>query len=138
MKRTGTLVQNLPRGIIFLAGVVTGCAMTGEGLAIRLQAAIPDGGMGAWFGSAFFNGMGWTAGRIGWVLVLEGIFWVAAMVAWGARNRWGWWSAAAAGAISLAFFPGGTLAGLVVLALMIPVLARERPWKAAREKSTEA
>ena len=78
---------------MFLAGVVTGCAMTGMGLAIRLQDAIPAGGLGAWFGTDFFTGMGWTAWRIGWVLVLEGIFWVAAMAAWAMRNRWGWWSA---------------------------------------------
>jgi hypothetical protein len=137
MKRADELGYKFLRGIIFLAGATTGCAMTGAGLAIRLQNLLPDGGLGAWFGSDFLSGMGWMPGRIGWVLVLEGIFWVAAMAAWGVRNRWGWWSAAAAAGISLAFFPGGTLVGIVVLALMIPVLIRERPWKAVEKQPAE-
>lgn len=137
VKKTGAFVRIFPRALMIAAGVVTGCLMTGMGLAIRLQDAIPAGGLGAWFGTDFFTGMGWTAWRIGWVLVLEGIFWVAAMAAWGTRNRWGWWTTAAAATISLAFFPGGTIAGIFILAMMIPFLIREQPIKAAIEKAAQ-
>jgi hypothetical protein len=137
MRTAVILTRKLPRALMIAAGVVTGCLMAGMGLAIRLQDAIPAGGLGAWFGTDFFTGMGWTAGRTGWVLVLEGIFWVSAMAAWGTRNRWGWWTTAAAATISLAFFPGGTLAGIFVLVMMIPFLIRERPIRAAIEKAAQ-
>jgi hypothetical protein len=123
--------------MVVLAGVITGCAMTGLGLSIRLQDAIPTGGLGAWYGTPLFTGMGWTAWRIGWALVLEGIFWVAAMAAWGLRNRWGWWSALLAGIISLMFVPGGTLAGIFVLIMLIPFLLHDCPWREMGKQPAE-
>ena len=137
MKKTGAFVRILPRTLIIAAGVITGCLMAGLGVAIRLQDGIPAGRLGAWFGTAFFDGMGWTAYRIGWVLVLEGIFWVAAMAAWGTRNRWGWWTAAAAGVVSLVFAPGGTVAGIFVLAMLIPFLLHDRPWREAMKRRAD-
>ena len=50
-------------------------------------------------------------GQIGWMLVLEGLFLVAAMCAIALRNHWGWWSTAAAGLIAVIFFPGGLWRG---------------------------
>jgi hypothetical protein len=114
----------LPWRVIFAFGVVTGWAMCVLGLAMRLQDSIPADGSAAWFGVAFFAAMGVPAGRIGWMLVLEGAFWIAALSAIGVRNHWGWWSTAAAGMISVVFFPGGTLAGIVVLAALIIRLTR--------------
>jgi hypothetical protein len=114
----------LPWRLIFLLGVATGCAMSILGLAMRFYDSIPAGVPAAWFGVAFFSAMGVTAGRIGWMLVLEGVFWIAALSALGVRNHWGWWSTAAAGMISMIFFPGGTLAGIVVLAALIIRLTR--------------
>jgi hypothetical protein len=137
MKNAGLVLRKLPRWLVVLAGLVTGCAMVGLGVSVRLQDAIPTGGMGAWYGTPFFANMGWTTWRIGWALVLEGIFWVAAMAAWGLRNRWGWWSAVAAGIISLLFVPGGTIAGIFVLVMMIPFILHDRPWKAAEKQPAE-
>jgi hypothetical protein len=137
MKTTVTAVRSLPRWLVVLAGVITGCAMAGLGVSIRLQDAIPTGGLGAWYGTPFFTTMGWTAWRVGWALVIEGTFWVAAMAAWGLRNRWGWWTAVAAGVISLAFFPGGTLAGLFVLVMLIPFILHDRPWREAMKRRSE-
>jgi hypothetical protein len=53
------------------------------------------------------------------------------------RNRWGWWTAVAAGVISLAFFPGGTLAGLFVLVMLIPFILHDRPWREAMKRRSE-
>ena len=64
-------------------------------------------------GSAALAGL--SAGRIGWMLVLEGLFWIAALSALGVCNHWGWWSTVMAAMISIIFFPGGTLAGIVML-----------------------
>lgn len=137
MKKTGAFVRIFPRALVIAAGITTGCLMTGLGLAIRLQDAVPAGGLSAWFGTAFFDGLGWTAYRTGWVLVLEGIFWVAAMAAWGTRNRWGWWTAVAAGVASLVFAPGGTIAGIFVLAMLIPFILHDRPWREAMKRRAE-
>ncbi len=137
MRTLVILTRKLPRALMIAVGTVTGCLMTGLGLAIRLQDSIPAGGLAAWFGTSFFDGIGWTAGRTGWALVLAGTFWVAAMAAWGTRNRWGWWTAAAASTISLIFFPGGTLAGIFVLAMMIPFLLHDRPWREAQRRRAE-
>jgi hypothetical protein len=116
MKRTiKESLVNLPWLLIFLFGLATGCLMASLGLVMRLQDVIPGGTLSAWFGVSFYSGMGLTAGRIGWMLVLEGIFWIAALSALGAGNHWGWWSSAAASLISMIFFPGGTLAGILVL-----------------------
>lgn len=108
-------ILRIPRLLVFLLGFATGCAMAGLGLAARLTGSIPDGFPAAWFGTAFFEAAGITAGRIGWMLVLEGIFWIAALAALAVRNHWGWWSSLLAGLISLIFFPGGTLAGIAAL-----------------------
>jgi hypothetical protein len=137
MKKTGAFVRVFPRALMITVGTVTGWLMAGLDLAIRLQDSIPAGGLSAWFGTAFFTAIGWTAYRTGWVLVLAGIFWVAAMAAWGTRNRWGWWTSAAAGTVSLVFFPGGTLAGLFVLAMMIPFILHDRPWREAMKRRAE-
>jgi hypothetical protein len=137
VKKTGAFVRILPRAAMIAVGVVTGCLMAGLGVAIRLQDVIPTTGLGMWYGTPFFTNMGWTAWRVGWALVIEGTFWVAAMAAWGTRNRWGWWTAAAAGIISLAFFPGGTLAGIFVLLMMIPFIILDRPWREAMKRRAE-
>jgi hypothetical protein len=138
MRTAVILTRKLPRALMIAAGIVTGCLMTGLGLLIRLSDATPGGGaLGMWFGTAFFSNMGWTAYRIGWVLVLEGIFWVAAMIAWGTRNRWGWWTAAAASVISLFFAPGGTIAGIFILVLMVPFLFHDKPWREAMRRRAE-
>ena len=134
MRTAVILTRKLPRALMIAVGTITGCLMAALGLSIRLRDAIPSGGLAACFGTAFFDGIGWTAGRIGWALVLAGTFWVAAMAAWGTRNRWGWWTAAAASTISLIFFPGGTLAGIFVLAMMIPFLLHDRPWREAQRR----
>jgi hypothetical protein len=130
-------VRRLPRAAMIAVGTVTGCLMAGLGLTVRLGDVVPAGGLGTWFGTAFFDGMGWTAYRTGWALVLVGIFWVAAMAAWGTRNRWGWWTAAAAGIISLVFFPGGTIAGIFVLLMMVPFIIHDRPWHEAMRRKAE-
>jgi hypothetical protein len=105
----------LPWRLVSFFGILTGCFMAGLGLAMRLTGSIPSSWLTVWFGTAFFEAAGISAGRIGWMLVLEGIFWIAALAALGVHNYWGWWSAILAGLISIIFFPGGTLAGAVVL-----------------------
>jgi hypothetical protein len=137
MKNAGSVARKLPRLLVILAGVITGCAMACLGVSVRLQDAIPTSGIGAWYGTMVFTNMGWTAWRVGWALVLEGTFWVAAMAAWGLRNRWGWWTALVAGVISLIFVPGGTLAGIFVLIMLIPFLLHDRPWIEARKQPAE-
>jgi hypothetical protein len=110
----GTLTA-VPRFLAYLFGFATGCVMAGAGLAARLTNATPDGWIAAWFGTGLFEAAGLSAGQIGWMLVLEGTFWIAALSALGVRNHWGWWSTAAAAMISMIFFPGGMLAGVVML-----------------------
>ena len=104
---------------------------------LRIQDSIPKDGLAAWFGVAFFSAAGLSAGRIGWMLVLEGIFLIAALCAFAARNHWGWWSTAAAGLISMIFFPGGTLAGLIIVSALCVRLIGEKPWKRAAKKGAE-
>jgi hypothetical protein len=135
MTRTisGSLVTTLRR-IVFLFGFVTGALMAGLGTAIRIGGSIPDGPLAAWFGVPLFEAGGLLPGRIGWMLVLEGLFLVAAMCAVAARNHWGWWSTAAAGLIAVLFFPGGTLAGVIVLLALAVRLIHEKPWKHSAER----
>jgi hypothetical protein len=130
MKRLfgGSLV-GLPWLIAFLFGTLTGCAMAGLGLEMRLGNAIPVDGLVNWFGVPFFAAMNLSAGRIGWMFVLEGILLVAALCAFAVRNHWGWWSTTMAGLIAVIFFPGGTLAGIIVLLALGVRLIREKPWK---------
>jgi hypothetical protein len=126
----------VPRLLAYLFGYATGCAMAAVGLAARITDAPPSGPAAAWFGTELFQAAGLSAGRIGWMLVLEGAFWIAALSALGVRNHWGWWSTAAAAMISMIFFPGGTLAGVVMLLavgiLLIRITFRVR---AARQAS---
>jgi hypothetical protein len=137
MKQTisGSLVSLLRR-LLLLFGILTGGAMAVFGLMLRLQDSIPQGGLAAWFGVPFFQAVGLSAGRIGWMLVLEGIFWIAALSALGVRNYWGWWSSMAAGLISMLFFPGGTLAGILILLMVGIRLIRDRFAKAQIGKSS--
>ena len=139
MKRAlnGSLVA-LPRLIAFIIGIATGCAMAGLGLTMRLGNIIPDGGLAAWFGVPFLGAMDLTAGRIGWMLVLEGIFLVSGLCAFAVRNHWGWWSITTAGLIAVIFFPGGTLAGIIILLAVGVRLIREQPWKQLMKKSVDA
>jgi hypothetical protein len=109
----------LPWRLVFVLGFLTGGCMAVFGLAARLRGAVPAGFPAAWFGTALFEAAGISAGRIGWMLVLEGVLWIAALSALGVRNYWGWWSTILAGLISIIFFPGGTLAGAVVLAAVV-------------------
>jgi hypothetical protein len=127
----------LPWRLVFLFGVLTGCGMTAAGLAARLTNAVPSDFLEAWFGTAFFDAIGIDAARIGWMLVLEGTFWIAALSALGVHNYWGWWSTIAAGLISMIFFPGGTLAGSVVLTAVGIRLLRAR-FRKRPGKTTEA
>ena len=138
MKRTirGSLTS-IPGLLVFLAGFATGGWMAGLGIVMRIHDGIPDGLPAAWFGIQFFTANGMTAGRIGWMLVLEGTFLIAAMCAIAVRNHWGWWSAASAGLIAIIFFPGGTLAGLIVLLGVGIRLIREKPWKQPAKKAAE-
>jgi hypothetical protein len=115
--------------LLLAFGLLTGFVMAGLGLAMRIGDAIPEGPLAVWFGIPLFEAMGMTAGRIGWMLVLEGTFMIAAMCAIAVGNHWGRWSTAAAGMIAVIFFPGGTLAGLIVLSGLAVRLIREKPWK---------
>jgi hypothetical protein len=119
------------RLLLLVFGIATGGLMAGLGTAIRIGDVIPDSPLAAWFGIPLFAAMGMTAGRIGWMLVLEGVFLIAAMCALAVRNHWGWWSTAAAGLIAVIFFPGGTLAGIIVLLATGVRFIREKPWKKA-------
>jgi hypothetical protein len=125
------------RLLILLLGLATGVLMAGLGTALRIGDAIPAGPLADWFGLPLFAGVGITAGRIGWMLVLEGLFLVAAMCALAVRNHWGWWSTAAAGLIAGIFFPGGTLAGVIVLLAVGVRFIREKPWKKTAPKTVE-
>ncbi len=115
--------------LILLLGLLTGGVMAGLGLAMRIGDAVPEGALAVWFGIPLFEAVGMAAGRIGWMLVLEGTFLIAAMCAIAVGNNWGRWSTAAAGLIAMIFFPGGTLAGLIVLSALGVRLIREKPWK---------
>lgn len=135
-KISGSLVSTLRR-IVFLFGFVTGGLMAGCGTAIRIGGSIPDGPLAAWFGIPFFEAGGMLPGRIGWLLVLEGLFLVAAMCAIALHNHWGWWSTAAAGLVAVIFFPGGTLAGVIVLLALVVRLIHEKPWKPTAERGAK-
>jgi hypothetical protein len=128
----------LPWLLVCLLGFATGCAMTGLGLVMRIGDVFTESWLTAWFGVALFKAIGLTAGRIGWMLVLEGIFLVAALCAFAVHNHWGWWSMTAAGLLSIIFFPGGTLAGIIVLAALGVRLIREKPWKKAVKTGADA
>lgn len=139
MKRTiKDYLVLLPWILVLVLGFATGCAMAGLGLAVRLQNALPPDGPAAWFGLKFFEAAGISAGRIGWMLVLEGTFLIAALCAFAVRNHWGWWSTAAAGLIAMIFFPGGTLAGILVLAALGVRLISEKFGKRGKEAATPA
>jgi hypothetical protein len=124
--------------LLLAFGLLTGFIMAGLGLTMRIGDAIPEGPLAVWFGIPLFEAMGMTAGRIGWMLVLEGTFLIAAMCAIAVGNIWGRWSTAAAGLIAMIFFPGGTLAGLVVLSALGVRLIREKPWKKTEKTSARA
>jgi hypothetical protein len=123
------LLRYFPWYSAFVVGAGTGCAMAVFGVAVRVENSIPRSVLADWFGVPFFSAMGLSAARIGWMLVLEGVFLVAAMCAAAVRNHWEWWSAATAGLIAVVFFPGGTLAGMIVLLALCVRLIREKPWK---------
>lgn len=122
------LLRGFPEYSAFGIGILTGCGMTGLGLAARTGAALPGGGPAAWFGLELFGAMGLSAARIGWMLVLEGTFLIGALCAFAVRSHWGWWSTAVAGLIAVIFFPGGTLAGILILLALAARLIREKPW----------
>ena len=132
------LLRHFPWYSAFVIGTATGCAMAGLGLTVRLQNALPPDGLAAWFGVKFFDAAGISAGRIGWMLVLEGTFLIAAVCAFAARNHWGLWTMAAAGLISIIFFPGGTLAGIIVLGALGVRLIGEKFWKRGKEAAVPA
>jgi hypothetical protein len=134
MRLFKNLLRHFPWYSALVIGAVTGCAMAGIGLGMRIGRAAPGAVLAEWFGVQFFKAAGLTTGRIGWMLVLTGVFLVAAMCAFAVHNHWGWWSTAAAGLIAMSFFPGGTLAGIVVLAALATRLIREKPWKKAAVK----
>jgi|GEM_PF-4668323 len=119
----------IPWFLVLLTGIATGGLMAGLGLEIRIGDAIPGSLLATWLGISLFVAMGMTAGRIGWMLVLGGTFLIAAMCAIAVGNHWGWWSTAAAALIAAIFFPGGTLAGVIVLLGLGARLIREKPWK---------
>ncbi|MBN2085089.1 MAG: hypothetical protein JW748_07665 [Anaerolineales bacterium] len=136
MKRTiGGSLNSIPGLLVFLAGFATGGLMAGLGVLMRIHDGLPDSLLTAWFGIHFFTAMGMTVGRIGWMLVLEGTFLIAAMCAIAVRNHWGWWSTASAGLIALIFFPGGTLAGVIVLLGLGIRFIREKPWRKPEKNS---
>jgi hypothetical protein len=110
------VLVSLPWRIIFLMCLITAGWMTLFGLGMRLSGEMPAGIPSLVFGIEIWAATGLTAGQIGWMLVLEGTFWIGALSALGVGNYWGWWSAAAAGLIALIFFPMGTLAGVILLA----------------------
>jgi hypothetical protein len=128
MRLFKNLLRHFPWYSALVIGAATGCAMAGLGLGIRIGGSAPGSVLEKWFGVELFAAAGLTAGRIGWMLVLTGVFLMAAMCAFAVRNHWGWWSTAAAGMISLIFFPGGSLAGIIVLAALGVKLIREKPW----------
>lgn len=124
--------------LLLAFGFLTGGVMAGLGLAMRIGNAIPEGPLALWFGIPLFEAAGMTAGRIGWMLVLDGTFMIAAMCAIAVGNIWGRWSTIAAGLIATIFFPGGTLAGLIVLSGAAVRLIREKPWKKPEKSEAQA
>jgi hypothetical protein len=125
MKNFKAILQDLLWRAMFWIGMATGSAMTVLGLTVRIRNAIPHDVFGAWFGLSYLSSAGLKASFIGWGLVLLGMFWIGALAALGVKNRWADWSVPCASVISLAFFPGGTLAGvLAILVAVIPMLFR--------------
>jgi hypothetical protein len=132
------LLRSFPWYSAFAIGTATGCAMAALGASMRIGNSIPQNGLTAWFGMPFFEALGLTPGRTGWMLVLEGTFLVAALCALAVRNHWGWWSTASAGMIVIIFFPGGTLAGIIVVLELAVRLIREKPWLRSKARAGEA
>ena len=89
MKRPISISLLLLWRLVLAFGLLTGFVMAGLGLAMRIGDAIPDGPLAIWFGIPLFEAMGMTAGRIGWMLVLEGTFMIAAMCAIAVGNHLG-------------------------------------------------
>ncbi len=123
------IVRAFPWYSALAVGAATGCAMAVFGVAVRISNDIPASILADWFGAPLFRAAGLSAAKIGWMLVLEGAFLIAALCTAAVRNHWQWWSTAAAGLIALVFFPGGTLAGIIVLLALVVRAIREKPWK---------
>jgi hypothetical protein len=138
MRAIKILLRSFPWYSAFAIGAATGWAMAGLGVAMRIGDAVPQISLASWFGMTFFQAAGLSAGRIGWMLVLEGTFLIGAVCAFALHNHWGWWSTAAAGMIAMIFFPGGTLAGILLLTAAIVRLIREKPWIRKAEKLNAA
>jgi hypothetical protein len=132
MKNFRGFLKDLLWQATFLIGMATGCAMTVLGLMVRIRNAVPRDGFGTWFGLPYLTSAGLQVSFIGWALVLLGMFWIGALVALVVKNRWGDWSVPCASVISLAFFPGGTLAGVLAILVLIPMLLRRMGWLTAK------
>jgi hypothetical protein len=124
MKNTRANLQDLLWRTVFWIGMATGCAMAILGVYIRIRSVIPQGALSAWFGLSYLSSAGMKTSHIGWALVLQGLFWIGALIALGVKNRWGNWSVPCASVIMLAFFPGGTLAGVLAILVAVPMILR--------------
>ncbi len=112
------LPDNLPLAFLLILGYATGAGMVILGLTVRILRTIPEGGLTAWFGIAFFRDVGFSDDRVGWALVLLGIFWISALSALWLRHSWGYWSVILAAIASMAFFPGGVVTAVLFIAVI--------------------
>jgi hypothetical protein len=110
--------DRLPRAFLLTLGFATGAGMVCLGLAARFARILPEDGLGAWFGVSFFHEMGFSDDRVGWALVLLGVFWFSALSAHWLRHAWGYWSVVLAAIASMAFFPGGVVTAVLVVAVI--------------------
>jgi hypothetical protein len=112
------LPGHLPHVSLLILGFATGASMVFLGLTARIVSVLPEEGLGAWFGVSFFHEMGFADDRVGWALVLLGVFWLSALSALWLRHSWGYWSVILAAIASMAFFPGGVVTAILVVAVI--------------------
>jgi hypothetical protein len=120
-----TVADNMPLYLLLLIGFATGLGMVYLGLVTRAADALPASDLASWFGASFFLDRGLTDSQTGWVLVLLGIFWFSALSAIAVRHSWGWWSVILASLASILLFPGGTVAAIVIVSILLFTSLRE-------------
>jgi len=110
--------KRLADRLLLVVGFGTGLAMILLGLGERFSRAVPQGALAEWFGTGVFQVLGVADGRVGWMLVLLGTFWLAACSALSVRHGWGSWAVMAAALASLPFFPGGVAAAILTATIL--------------------
>jgi hypothetical protein len=121
-------MQRTPATILAatLIGAIVGLGLVANGLWARLGGAFAEGGWAGAAWSAIPNALHVDLGAWALTVVTLGIVWWGAFGAIWSRVSWGRPAALIVAALSLAFFPLGTILSVIVLLLLL--LPASRAW----------